>query len=151
MVVFLFIYFVFLCVLFYLRFTSLDLGFLPLLHPRHRVRWALVQTFLCTRLFHASLLGGSLMSLQVHVSGICQFPASAARCSCFLLLSSVGSCRLYMTTMVIPSSIWTSYRRFPWGRLVYLACHHTVLVCCNRKGGPVAGFFLNCFLGQVYL
>ncbi len=140
-------YILFSCViLFYLRFTIPDLGFLPLLHPRHRVRWALVQTFLCTRLFHASLLGGSLMSLQVHVFGICQFLASAARCSCFLLLSSVGSCRLYMTTMVIPSSIWTSYRRFPWGRLEFLASHHTVLVCCSRRKGHVAGFFLDCVL-----
>ena len=147
MVVFLFIYFVFLCVLFYLRFTSLDLGFLPLLHPRHRVRWALVQKFLYPRLFHASLLGGSLMSLQVHVSGICQFPALAARCSCFLLLSSVGSCRLYMTTMVIPSSIWTSYRRFPWGRLVFLACHHTVLVCCSRRGGACCWLLPELCLG----
>ena len=141
MVVFLFIYFVFLCVLFYLRFTSLDLGFLPLLHPRHRVRWALVQKFLYPRLLRASLLGGSLMSLQVHVSGICQFPASAARCSCFLLLSSVGSCRLYMTTMVIPSSIWTSYRRFPWGRLEFLASHHTVPVCCSRREGMLLASF----------
>jgi hypothetical protein len=144
MVVFLFIYFVFLCVLFYLRFTIPDLGFLPLLHPRHRVRWALVQKFLYPRLFRASLLGGSLMSLQVHVSGICQFPASAARCSCFLLLSSVGSCRLYMTTMVISSSIWTSHRRFPWGRLEFLASHQAVPAYCSQRGGHVAGSFLCC-------
>ena len=145
-----YLYILFSCAYFYLRFTSLDLDLLPLLHPRHRVQWTLVYKLLFLRLLRTPLLGGSLMSLQVRVFGICRFLALAARCSCFLLLSSVGSCRLYMTTMVIPSSIWTSYRRFPWGRLVFLACHHTVLVCCSRRRGPVAGFFLNCVLGQVY-
>ena len=122
--------------IFYLRFTSLDLDLLPLLHPRHRVQWTLVHKFLFLRLLRTPLPGGSLMSLQVRVSGICRFLASAARCSCFLQ-RSVRSCRLSMATMVIPSSIWTSYRRFPWGRLEFLACHHTVLVCCSRKRGPV--------------